>query len=236
MTTPRSSWMDCTLWPAALVLVGLFLLFEFTPLDLWVQDHLYDFASKTWLVNAKAPLPRLLCYTGPKALIIALGVGMAVLAAGPERWRERWRLRRRDLLIAVAVLATAPSLIATAKATTNIFCPYEIRRYDGFAPYVRVLESYPDGDRPSRRGRGFPAGHASGGFALLGLAGLARTNRGRLAGVMIGLAAGGVMGGYQMFRGAHYLSHTLVTMCVCWLMFLLWRRIFKATKDQPSEA
>lgn len=220
--------MDRTLWPTVLLLAAVFLLFEYTGIDLLVQDRLFDFTTQTWAVNAKAPVPRLLFYTGPKMAIIGVGVAMVVLAAGPARWRERWTLRRRDLCVAFAVLASAPALIATAKATTNIFCPYEIRRYGGAAPYVRVLETYSEGDRPAKRGRGFPAGHASGGFALFGLAGLAATRRGRMAGIAAGLAAGWAMGGYQMLRGAHYLSHTLITMIVCWIVFLLWRRALRA--------
>jgi membrane-associated PAP2 superfamily phosphatase len=50
----------------------------------------------------------------------------------------------------------------------------------------------------------------------------------------VGLTAGTVMGVYQMLKGAHYLSHTLVTALVCWLIFLLWRRIFRAHDGAPS--
>lgn len=228
--------IDRLLWPAVALLAVLFIAFECTGLDLWVQDRLYDFAAHAWAVNAKAPVPRLLFYTGPKMLIIALGAGLVVLAVGPADWRTRWALRRRDLWVAVAVLASAPALVAASKATTNIFCPYEIRRYGGNAPYVRVLETYPEGDRPAKRGRGFPAGHASGGFALLGLAGLAQSRRGRIAGIVAGLAAGWAMGGYQMLRGAHYLSHTVITMMVCWIVFLLWRRVLRATDNAASAA
>ncbi len=229
--SPRLLRMDRSLWPAVLLLAAVFLFFEYTGFDLWVQDRLYDFSAHTWAVNAKAPVPRLVFYTGPKVLLIALGIGLVALAAGPARWRDRWMLRRRDVCVALAVLASAPALISAVKATTNIFCPYEIRCYGGSAPYVRVLETYPEGDRPARRGRGFPAGHASGGFALLGLAGLARTRRGRIAGAGVGLAAGWAMGGYQMLRGAHYLSHTVITMIVCWIVFLLWRRVLRATDN-----
>lgn len=228
----KAEFIDRTLWPALAALAALFLVFEFTPVDLWVQDHLYDFQAHAWLVNEKAPLPRLFFYTGPKVLIIALGVTLLVLAAGPARWRARLKspaLRRRDLWVVVATLAIGPTLIATSKATTNVFCPKEIRRYDGFAPYVRVLETYPEGDRPKRRGRGFPAGHASGGFALVSLAGLACTRRGRLIGASVGLAAGSAMGVYQMLKGAHYLSHTVVTALVCWILFLVLRRLLRAT-------
>ena len=177
---PRRALLDRSLPTALVALVAVFLLFEFTSLDLRVQDRFYDFETGSWLVDAKAPLPRLFFYTGVKILIIATGVALLGMALGPERWRSPWKTRRRDLWVAVALLASAPALVALGKATTNTFCPYQIRRYDGQAPYVRVLEAYPPGDRPAKRGRGFPAGHASGGFALFGLAGLAHTRRGRL--------------------------------------------------------
>ncbi|CAM3039235.1 phosphatase PAP2 family protein [Rariglobus hedericola] len=233
----RRPFIDRTLWPVFAVLAGLFLLFEFTQVDLWVQDRLYDFSAHAWMVNEKDLWPRIFFYTGPKVLIIALAAGLMTLALGPERWRVRgsFTLRRCDIWVVIATLATGPALIATSKATTNVFCPREIRRYDGFAPYVRVLESYPEGDRPSRRGRGFPAGHASGGFALLSLAGLARSRRGQLIGASIGFAVGGAMGGYQMLKGAHYLSHTVITALVCWLLFLIWRRLLKATTGNEQK-
>ena len=226
--------MDRTLWPSITLLLALFVGFEFTDIDLWLQDHFFDFKTGTWLVEAAAPWPRLLFYTGPKVLIWMLGIGLLVLACAPPRWRDRLPLRglaRRDLWVVLATLATAPTLIATAKATTNVFTPHDIRRYGGFAPYVRVLESYPANDRPPSRGRGFPAGHASGGFALLALAGLAGTRRGRLIGASVGLTLGTMMGVYQMFKGAHYLSHTVITALFCWIVFLTYRRLLRVAQN-----
>ena len=223
--------MDRTLWPAVALLVAVFGLFEVTGLDVRVQDHFYHFNSGRWLVDAESPLPRLMFYSGPKTLIWVLGLGLAGLASVPRRWRDHLpfpALRRRDLWVVVCTLATAPALVATSKAATNVFTPNETRHYGGFAPYVKVMEAYPANDRPTRRGRGFPAGHASGGFALLALAGLATTRRGRRLGLAIGLALGGMMGVYQMLKGAHYLSHTLITALFCWIVFLVYRRLFRA--------
>lgn len=227
-TTPFS--MDRTLCPAVAVLLAVFGGFEVTGVDLWVQDRLYDFPSGNWLMDARAAVPRLLFYSSPKALIWALGLGLLALALAPAAWRKRLPFpgfARRDLWIVVGTLALAPSLIATAKAVTNVHTPAEIRRYGGFAPYVKVCEAYPADDRPQRRGRGFPAGHASGGFALMALAGLGKTESGRRLGAAIGLAAGTWMGVYQMLKGAHFLSHTLVTALACWLVFLILRRVLQ---------
>lgn len=235
----RRPLLDRTFWPALALLAFVILFFELTEVDLWVQDHCYDFARQAWVVDGNAPLPRLFFYTGPKALIIGFGLGLIVLLCGPERWRARFTgiaLTRRNLGVVVATLATVPAFIGAGKAVTNIFCPSEIRRYGGDVPYVRLCETYPADDRPARRGRCFPAGHASGGFALLALMQLARTRRGRFFGAAIGLVAGGLMSVYQSLKGAHYLSHSLVTLVVAWIFFLLWRRLLAATRADARSA
>jgi membrane-associated PAP2 superfamily phosphatase len=49
---------------------------------------------------------------------------------------------------------------------------------------------------------------------------------------------GWIMGGYQMLKGAHYLSDTLVTMLLAWIIHLLLRRLLLrdrgATADRLS--
>jgi membrane-associated PAP2 superfamily phosphatase len=224
------SGLDRTLWPAIGVLIAALAVFELTGIDIWLQDFFYDQSTHRWLVDASAYWPRQIFYQGAKGVIIAFGVGCAVVAAGPQRWRDFFKVPRdgrADLWIVVLALGSIPALVGFSKANTNVFCPSEIERYGGDVPYVRVFEHYPEGRRPERQGRCFPAGHASGGFALLALAGLARTRRGRWLGAGIGTAAGLWMGVYQMLKGAHYLSHTVVTALVAWIVFLCWRKLFR---------
>jgi membrane-associated PAP2 superfamily phosphatase len=217
-----------------LALAGSVALFEFTHLDLALQDQFYDAAARRWLVDATNPLGRIAFYDGPKVLIIATAVAVLVFAAGPARWRDRLRFARRDLWVALLVLITVPALAGWGKSVSNIFCPSEIRRYGGDVPYIRLCEPYPADDTPARKGHCFPAGHASGGFALLGLMWLRRTRAWRLGGLALGLGVGWWMGGYQMLKGAHYLSHTLTTMLLAWIVLLAWRRIVRPAPDAPA--
>lgn len=214
-------------WRALVVslaaLVAVFVLFEFTGADLAVQDRLFDFATGKWRVDAKDSLGRALFYNGPKYLIIAAAVALLVLAVAPGRWRERIRVDRCGLVVALLTLASVPVLAGQGKATTNVFCPYENRRYGGDVAYIKVLERFPDDDRPARKGRGFPAGHSSGGFALIGLLWLRRGRAWRAGVIALALIVGWWMGGYQMLKGAHYLSHTVVTMVFALCMALAWR-------------
>ena len=218
---------DRALWLAVLLLAGSLTLFEFTGLDLWLQDHFYDPATRRWLVDANEPVGRVLFYNGPKALVVVAALAALVLAAGPVRWRERFRLERRGLWLAVLVIVTVPILAGIGKKYTNVFCPMELRRYGGDVPYAKLCSPFPDNDRPARRGGCFPAGHASGGFALLGLLGVRATRRWRNGVIALALGLGCWMGFYQILKGAHYLSHTVTTLLVAWLTVLLWRRVLR---------
>jgi membrane-associated PAP2 superfamily phosphatase len=215
--------LKSTLLPTFGLLVLTLLVAELTPFDIWFQDFFFNFQTGRWWVDASAPGPRLFFYVGPKALLILIGLGVIILLISPERVRCAIGAggRRKELGVVLGVLAIGPALISGLKATTNVFCPAEIIRYGGEVPYARVFDCYPEGQKPARRGRCFPAGHASGGFALFALAGLGRTRRGQRLGFAIGLVAGGWMGGYQIMKGAHYLSHTLVTAMLIWILFLL---------------
>lgn len=198
-------------------------LFETVNWDIAVQDQFYDQVTQAWIVDRREPVGRLLIYDGPKHVIGVIGLGALALALLPARWRDRCSFARRELLIAFFTLLTVPVLIGQLKDVTNTFCPRQNRRYGGDVPYVRVFESYPENDRPARRGLCFPAGHASGGFALIGLFWLRRSRRWRINAAVAALTTGWAMGTYQMVNGSHYLSHTITTMWIAIIVALLWR-------------
>ena len=182
---------------------------EFTPLDLAIQDLLYDPAAGAWLIDAEAPVMRAIFYTGPR---VALWILAAALLGGLVAgfFRPAWRPYRRGLLYLLVCLMAVPAVAGALKQATNVACPSRIDRYGGDTPYVRLYEPAP-ASLAGQRFKCFPAGHASGGVALFGIGFLGLTRR-RWIGFVPGLAAGLILGGYQMAKGAHYLSHTLVTL------------------------
>ncbi|VVS90676.1 phosphatase PAP2 family protein [Desulfoluna spongiiphila] len=204
------------------VLAAVMALFEMTDLDLWVQDRLFNVETGLWLVDRDAPVPRLLFYTGIKGAIIAFGV--ALLVAYGLSFRKKGGggsgvfFSRQRCLMMILALSVVPLTIASLKDVTNIYCPSQIERYGGDRPYVKLFEPYPAACRSCDSGRCFPAGHASGGFALMVLTHVFRKKRHKMAGLVTGLALGWVMGGYQMMKGAHFLSHTVVTMVAAWIL------------------
>ncbi|MEJ2454028.1 MAG: phosphatase PAP2 family protein [Candidatus Thiodiazotropha sp.] len=222
---------------SGLALLFCFILFELTPLDIWLQQWFYDGRQQAWLWSKEEPVARLLLYNGPKALLILFALTLMTGLAFCRRWR-RLSAHCRGIRIVVLSLMLVPMSVSALKATTNVACPRSLQAFDGELPYVKVLESYPPGSRPDSRQRCFPAGHASGGFALMSLMFLFRTPQRRRYALLFGLSAGWITGFYKMVIGDHFFSHTLFSMFLAWfiinLIVLAEGRIFR--KRPPAVA
>jgi membrane-associated PAP2 superfamily phosphatase len=218
-----------TSWIAILlsVLFGLaiFWAVEWSSLDLWLQDHLYNWDTHAWRVGRDSFWPKLIFYNGIKWVLG--GAGLTALGLFIASFRKRrFRSQRWAFLYFFLCLALIPLTISTMKNYTNVYCPWDIQRYGGDQPYVKAIDPYPpDYVQRGRAPQCFPGGHSSGGFALLSLVFLATTRRSRTIFLAGALGMGWTMGIYQMLKGAHYFSHILTTMILSWFFCLL---IFKA--------
>lgn len=225
MTPARRRHARALLLTLAALAVSL-AVFELTPIDVALQDRLWS-PGRGWQVDPKSAAWKAACYHAPKALVIAVGIGSIALLVGPAAWRARARVERRALGVAVLTLATLPLFAAAGKALSRVHCPYELRRYGGAEPYVKLCGCRAPDDPPTKPGGCFPAGHASGGFGLLGFSALARDPRRRRALVALALAVGWWMGGYQILRGAHFLSHTTTTMLLGFAVLAAWSLVLE---------
>ena len=125
-----------------------------------------------------------------------------------------------------------PVLVAGAKYFTNVYCPYQLDIYNGLYPFVRVLESYPADFIQPKVGRCFPAGHATAGFAFLGLFYAFRKRSFKISGLCIGLILGWTAGIYQMLRGQHFLSHTLFSMIAALTLICIINKLVLKTEQK----
>lgn len=198
---------------SAVMLVIALLWFELTTTDIWLQDFLFNAQDNAWLLDAPGQVLSFIFYDGIKKLLIlfALGILICLLVFRNRAWVKQYH---RGLRIVLLSLIIVPSVVGVMKATTNVACPRDITAYGGSIPYVRVFESYPQGQRPEKIQQCFPAGHASGGFALMSLYFLFHTKRNRRRGLIFGLTIGCLMAGYKTLLGHHFLSHSIITMIV----------------------
>jgi membrane-associated PAP2 superfamily phosphatase len=229
------TWLDRTLWPALVLLAVTLAVFQCTDADLVIQDGLYHFETGRWLLPRDSRWLEFIFHKLPNYLIFVLVAVLSLRVFAGERWRVLQFLPKppgRGLAVLVLTLALTPSLVSLGKVVTRSHCPWSVRRYGGPEPYVKPLSRNDECCPPTRRGACWPAGHASGGFALVALASLVATRRGQVLGLLTGLLAGAVTGGYQMMKGAHYTSDTLVTMLLAWTIHLLFRRALPGAGKQ----
>ena len=126
-----------------------------------------------------------------------------------------------------------PSLVRSLKATINIACARDLAEFGGSISYACVFDTYPDDVRPNEQQACFPAGHASGGFALMSLYFLFDSVRSRRRVLFCAITLGWLMGGYKMAIGDHFFSHTVVTMLLAWLIIRLIASIDSYLADNP---
>ncbi|PHV11224.1 acid phosphatase [Chitinimonas sp. BJB300] len=216
-----------------MVLVALLLLlvFELTPLDVLLEDPYYQGsrfigAGNWWLEVFSHHWVKL------AVVFIAVGIwGRWALSWLPPRWpidRHRW------LVVGVALLL-APATVSAFKQMSEKPCPWDLARYGGKLPYTSLLEHLPAG---TPRGKCFPAGHASTGFALFAIALFWRGNKPRRAWFawVLALVIGTALGWGQQLRGAHFLSHTLWSAWLCWAVCLVVFAVLQRIKaNNPAE-
>jgi len=211
--TPPPADRPGLLAPAALVVaLAIFFGLRWTggeSLDFAVQAWFWD--GRDWLVPKDSGWPHQLAYTGPKVLLYLFALWLIWVAAFPSRGPS-WMGRRRALYLLASMAATAV-LCTQLRAVSQMATPRDLASYGGTWPHLLLFEAKPAG-YPSHA---FPAGHASGGFSLFCLAFAWPSSRARRAGLLAGLLLGGWMGLYQVARGEHFLSHTLVTAALAWL-------------------
>jgi membrane-associated PAP2 superfamily phosphatase len=175
-------------------------------LDLWFQSLFWD--GHAWLIPHDHPLGKVLAYDGPKALLILFAVASLGIAFN----RLRVGASARRFCYVLACLALVSAVCTQLRAVSHMATPIDLKMYGGAWEHLLLFQSKPSG-YPSHA---FPAGHASGGFALLCLYWCLPVRR--HLGLVLGLGLGFWMGLYQIARGEHFLSHTLATAALAWLI------------------
>lgn len=137
------------------------------------------------------------------------------------------------LYIALATVFST-SLISYLKHITTIPCPQSLLEYGGNRHWINIWQLF-SADLP--RGKCYPAGHSSGGYGWLCLAFLFPYRSKSFYWALVpGLALGLVFGISQQLRGAHFLSHDLITIALCWLfsglMFYFMRGVTRLIRAQ----
>ena len=203
-----------------LLLVFVIAFFQLTDSDIYIQSFFYNFESKTWIIDKNEPILKFLLYDGLKNLLLLFGA-LILLSLIFLRKKSLVQEYKKGLIIVLLSAIFVPLIIGSLKAISNTPCPCNIVYFNGTYPDIKVFDSYPKDFVQPSKAKCWPAGHASGGFALMALFFLFKTPINQKRALIIGLVVGWSMGTYKMLLGDHFLSHTIITMMMAWLIILI---------------
>lgn len=202
-------WM--AFFPICMVIAAVAL--EYSGFDLWWEANFFDALTKSWPYREHWLFDQVI-HNGGRILDKAAAGVWLLMFAGTAVYQP-FRRYRKLMLYFLGAAAAGPVIVGILKQLTHIYTPWDIKPFSGPYPYIRLFDPVP-GNLPA--GGAFPSGHASGGYAFFSLYFLLchlGSDHSRF-GLAIGLILGGIYGIGQQVRGAHFPSHDLFAMVICW--------------------
>jgi membrane-associated PAP2 superfamily phosphatase len=197
-------------------------------IDRILADYFYALQGHTW-VWKNSWLAEQALHKGGRAASLLMALIVFTLAITSYRL-SHWKPHRKTLTYLMLAAAGGSLLVSFLKSSLAVSCPWEFQRYGGTLHYSPVFEQL-----SLRNGEGcFPAGHASAGYAWVALYffGLCYQSTWRLAGLILPIVAGCLFGFAQQLRGAHFISHDVWTLAICWFYSLaLYLLMFEKIKQ-----
>jgi membrane-associated PAP2 superfamily phosphatase len=203
--------------PALIFILLMLLVYPHTHLDTRITDLFFDAQLHRFTLK-NDPFLTVWMHVRLKWLMVAIALASLVLALLSYRVSSL-KVYRLSLFWVFAGMVISTTAVSVFKHYSLHGCPWDITLYGGSLPLLDLFTSPPAG---TEAGRCFPAGHPSGGFALIAFYFAFMHSKPRFSVHMlwIGLLMGLLMGFVQMMRGAHFLSHVLWSGWLVWMVLL----------------
>ena len=207
-----------------ILLLGSVYYFGVSDIDIKVQDYFFNFDTHKWILPWSLQPYKFIFYDGIKKLLILFAVSLLIVLV-VLRKKPFLKKYKKGLLVVILSALFVPAIASGMKSYTNMPCPKDEIHYGGLYPRTAVWQQYPqEFTLHHKKTKCWPAGHASGGFALMSLFFLFQKRRNKFLALGAGFVIGWSMGGYKMIIGDHFLSHTVITMILAWLIILIIAR------------
>ena len=210
------------------VILGL----EIFHIDVIFSSYFFDFKASEWPLRNNWLIKTVFHDWGQK-LSIFMGVAIFIIFAF-SCFLKNLKKYSKPLLFLFVSSVSGPIIIAILKNSTHIYCPWSLRIFGGDKPYIKLFDAV---DSSLSIGHCFPGGHSGGGFAFISLYYffMLVNPKYRFYGLGAGVFIGSFFGLTQEVRGAHFLSHDIFSLFICWsltsiifIMFfykqLLWKK------------
>ncbi len=212
----------------ALLLLELCL--EFTQLDVWLASHFYNVELHQWPYREHWLTQTVLHKVG-RYIVYAIGIVLLLCWLTAFRSKSAFYAYRRHLTFLLFASLAGPFIITYLKSHTHIYCPWDLALFGGNKPHIRLFDAIDD---RLTVGHCFPSGHSGLGFTFVSLYFffLLVKPEYKYQGLTAGLLTGFIFGINQEIRGAHFFSHDVFALAVCWfsslpLFMVFFSRQFK---------
>jgi membrane-associated PAP2 superfamily phosphatase len=207
-----------------LLFAVVFAALEFFRVDLWITGHFYNASLHQWPYKENWLIEDVLHIGGRNLTYLLATVIMLcwLISFRPDSILYPYR---RPLLFLLISGISGPLVIALLKSYTHVDCPWSLALFDGDKPYIRLFDY---AGSQLKAGHCFPAAHAGSGFTFLSLYFfllLVKPDY-KSYGLYFGLTLGTLYGIAQQVRGAHFLSHDVFALAVCWFSSLVLFMLF----------
>ena len=195
------------------------LICEYLNFDIILQNIFFNSSSNLWLINKNGDeFLKFIFYDLAKYILIFIAmINICIVIA--SYFKNSLLLYRKKAFLVFLAIILIPTFVNSYfckffKKSTNIPCPRELQVYNGTLFYTKVFEK----SKNIESSRCFPAGHASGGFALIMLTLFARNKDEYKLILKTTLIFAFFMSFYKMLIGDHFLSHTLISMILAFII------------------
>ena len=209
------------LFNCLMALAIILILIHYSDLDIKFQSLFFNFETKAWWIDKNDQAIKFIFYRLPKYCIVIYGICLIGWA-----FFEKDKIIRKKIFFLISSLVLIPLTVALLKHYSPIICPVHIVEFGGDAKHISPLDIFKEGVFFKNNGKCFPAGHASGGFSMLALYFVMQTRRSKLIALLGGLTLGAIMGMYQITKGVHYLSDTVATLAIAYIICITMERLF----------
>jgi membrane-associated PAP2 superfamily phosphatase len=226
----RVSFIKSHLILPLIVLAGLLFCLELTQLDVWIASHFYNKETQQWPYR-QSWLTQTILHKGGRYFVYAIGIGLLFFCLASCRPKSAFYDYRRHLVFLLSASLAGPLFITYLKSNTHIYCPWDLAIFGGNKPHIKLFDTI--GDDLSV-GHCFPAGHSALGFTFVSLHFFFLMIKPdyKYYGLSVGLVTGLIFGIDQEIRGAHFFSHDIFALAICWfsslaLFMVFFRKQFK---------
>lgn len=196
---------------------------EYSGFDMWLESFYYDVKTHSWPYKSLF-ITSVVLHTWAKYFIVFLAL-INFLTIIATFFVKPVATYRKYLIYTFVAAVSGPLVVGWLKDITHIYIPWDLTLFGGDKPHIRLFDSITIG---APVGHGFPGGHSSGGFSYLSLyfCLLIIHRQYRYYVLAIPMILGIVFSIDQEMRGAHFISHDLVSFAICWSLSLSWFLVF----------